>query len=85
MKEMEKVAMALESMDEEVAQMALDTFNGQRAVKWLTEPQTGFDGRQKVWSLGRGRIALEEIKTVLGKAEVVVLLDKIKRNTPVPE
>lgn len=83
--DMEKLAKTLESINEDVAQMAIDTLGGQRAIKWLSEPQTGFDGNQRVWSLGKGKIALEEIKTVLGRAEVVVLLDKIKRKVPVPE
>lgn len=75
---------ALESIDEEIARMALAILHPARAAAWLIFEQPMNLRRPHDLTLGRMRTAIQVSKTASGKAEVLALLDKLSKCDPNP-
>ena len=81
----ELVAQSIEAMDEDVAEATLKVFKPLEAARWLIEPKNKTTMYlvsiypKNVWTLRDGEVPLELAKKGLGKAEIILLLDKIRR------
>jgi hypothetical protein len=78
-KEFDDEVKALEAMDEDIAGMALATFGPDLAASWLFRSQPVSRFWPHNLNLGFGRHPVEVAKTPLGKAEVLILIDKLSR------
>ena len=84
----EQVAQAIEAMDEDVAEATLKVFSPLEAARWLIEPKNKTIiylvsiYPKNIWTLRDREVPLEFAKKGLGKAEIILLLDKIRRELP---
>ena len=84
----ELVAQAIEAMDEDMADATLKVFKPLEAARWLIEPKNKTTMYlvsiypKNIWTMRDGEVPLELAKKGLGKAEIILLLDKIRRELP---